>query len=62
MININKLKKKYKIDKKDVIKIFGHKFVKNNKEKCKIRIEGKEYKLMEEINIKNIKEKKRFWK
>jgi hypothetical protein len=40
---INKIKIKYKIDKEEVIKIFGPEFVENNKEKCKIRIEGKEY-------------------
>ena len=56
---INKLKIKYKIDKEDVIEIFGPEFVKNNKEKCKIRIEEKEYELMEEFNIKNCKEIKK---
>jgi len=54
---INKLKINYKIDKnKNRIRIFGYDFVKNNKEKCKIIIKGKDYDLMEEIDINNIKE------
>ena len=39
--------------KKGKIRIFGKNFVKNNKNKCKIIIDEKKYKLMEEINIKN---------
>ena len=39
--------------KKGKIRIFGKNFVKNNKNKCKIIIDGKEYELIEEINIKN---------
>ena len=54
---INKLKIYYKIDKKDKkIKLFGKQFVENNKENCKILIEGKEYELMEYFNLKNCKE------
>ena len=39
--------------KEGKIRIFGENFVKNNKNKCKIKIEEKEYELMEEFNIKN---------
>ena len=39
--------------KKGKIRIFGTNFVKNNKNKCKIIIDGKEYELKEEFNIKN---------
>ena len=39
--------------KEGKIRIFGKNFVKNNKNKCKIKIDEKEYELMEEINIKN---------
>ena len=37
------------------IKIFGENFVKNNKNKCKIIINGREYELEEEFIIKNEK-------
>ena len=43
---------RYKIDKK-MLKIFGSKFVKNNKDKCKIIFDGKETELKEYIYIKN---------
>ena len=39
--------------KKGKIRIFGENFVKNNKNKSKIIIDGKEYELTEELNIKN---------
>ena len=42
--------------KEGKIRIFGENFVKNNKNKCKIIIDGKEYELMEEFNI-NIEER-----
>ena len=42
----------YDINKEE-INLFGSEFVKNNKNKCKIKIEEKEYELMEELNIKN---------
>ena len=35
---------------KGKIKIFGENFVKNNKNKCKIIIDGKKYELIEELN------------
>ena len=37
------------------IRIFGKNFVKNNKNKCKIIFNGKEYKIIEEFNINNQK-------
>ena len=47
----------YNIKSEDIekgkISIFGKDFVENNKNKCKIIIDGKEYELMEELNIKN---------
>ena len=46
----------YNIDKNEKIKIFGKKFVENNKDKCKIKFEDKIYDLTEEFNIKNINE------
>ena len=55
--DINKLKIYYKFNKDGKpIKIFGKEFVENNKEKCKLLIEGKEYELMEYLDKKNIKE------
>ena len=55
--DINKLKIYYNFNKdKKQIKIFGKEFVENNKEKCKLYIEGKEYELMEYFDTKNIKE------
>ena len=48
----------YKIDEnKDEIKIFGKTFVENNKNKIKLEIEGKEYKLMEYYKIEKINKK-----
>ena len=35
------------------INIFGSNFVKNNKNKCKMVIDNKEYELAEEYNVKN---------
>ena len=46
---------KYKINKNEkIIRIFDSKFVKNNKDKCKIIIKGKEYELTDEFNINNL--------
>ena len=46
----------YKInDNQKKLKLFGDKFVKNNINKCKIIIEGKEYDLCNNINIDNFK-------
>ena len=36
---------------KNIIKIFGKEFVKNNKDKCKIKYEGKEFELQEYFKI-----------
>ena len=41
--------------KEGKIRIFGENFVKNNKNKCKIIIDEKEYELMEEFKINNKK-------
>ena len=43
----------YKIDNQIGIRIFGDNFVKNNKSKCKIEFEKKEYDLIEWFNIEN---------
>lgn len=37
-----------------IINIFGTEFMKNNKEKCKIEYNNKEYELTSEFDIKNI--------
>ena len=51
-LNSNEITIKYKIDKEDSkIKIFGKEFIKNNNNKCKIIIEGKEEEIKEYINI-----------
>ena len=42
----------------DKIKIFGKEFVKNNKNKCKIIFENKEYDLQEEFKLKNYEKEK----
>ena len=56
---LNEITIKYKIDKDDnKIRIFGKDFIKNNKNKCKIIIEGKEEEIKEYINIdKTLKNK-----
>ena len=58
-VNNNYSKIIYKINKSnDNIRIFGNEFVKNNKNKIKLEIEGKEYELIEyyKINDNNILE------
>ena len=63
--NNNKIKIIYKINNdeedndeedndKNQIKIFGEKFVENNKNNCTIKYEDKEYELMENFELKNI--------
>ena len=47
----------YDINKEN-IKIFGKKFVKNNRNICKMIIENKEYEISEEYNIKNYNKNK----
>ena len=42
----------YKIENKSRIKIFGNKFIKNNKNNCKIIIENKEQDISEYLNVK----------
>ena len=52
--NINIIKTIYKYNKKnDIIKILGEKFVNNNKQKCKIIINNKQYNIKSTYNIKN---------
>ena len=43
----------YNINNENKIKILGNTFIKNNKDKCKIIYENKEYDLIEEFNINN---------
>jgi len=58
MMFINDINIIYNIDKLDEkIKVFGKKFVENNKKNCKILVDNKEYELMEEYNINNHNEK-----
>ena len=53
---VKDLKMVYKIDKsKNKTKIFGEKFVKNNKHKCAILYKDKIFKLQEYLKLKNIK-------
>ena len=42
--------------------LFGSKFIENNKNNCKIIIEGKEYELLEKFNVKNLTKKKENFK
>ena len=50
--NLNELTIIYKIDKNDKrIKLFGEKFIENNKNNCKIIIDNKEEEIIEYINI-----------
>ena len=41
----------YNIKDKNRIKLFGNTFVKNNKDKCKIIFENKEYDLIEHFDL-----------
>jgi len=41
------------IEEEDIINIFGNKFVKNNKNNCKLEIGNKEYEITDKFNIKN---------
>ena len=43
----------YDINSQYNIRIFGSKFVENNKNKCKMIIDNKEYEITELYNIKN---------
>ena len=56
--NISEISIIYNINKKneendDNIRIFGEEFVKNNKNKCKMIIDNKEYEISETYNIEN---------
>ena len=50
----------YQINKenKEYIKIFGNKFVENNKNICKMIIDNKEYEICEKYNIKKYNKNK----
>ena len=50
----------YDINKenKENIKIFGEKFIKNNRNKCRMIIDNKEYEISEKYNIKNYNKNK----
>ena len=52
--NINKENK----ENKEYIKIFGHKFVENNKNICEMIIDNKEYEICEKYNIKDYNKNK----
>ena len=45
----------YNINNKEYIRLFGAKFVKNNKNICKMIIDNKKYEITEEYNVKNYK-------
>ena len=45
----------YNVDNKDTIKILGKTFINNNKDKCKLIYNNKEYDLMEEFEVKDLK-------
>jgi len=45
----------YDIKKENKIRIFGAKFVENNRNKCKMIIDNKEYEIAEYFNIENYK-------
>ena len=45
---------KDEIENEKDIKLFGEEFVKNNKLNCKIICQGKEFELIEYLDIKNI--------
>ena len=53
IINLSEINIIYDINKKDEINIFGAEFVKSNKDKCKMIIDNKAYKLKEKYYIKD---------
>ena len=57
-IDNNEISMEYNIEDETRIKIFGNTFVKNNKNKCKIVFENKEYDLIEHFNIKKYSKEK----
>ena len=48
----------YNINNKEIIRLFGDKFVRNNKKICKMIIDNKKYKIEAEYNVKNYKKNK----
>ena len=55
--NISEINIIYDIKRKNNIKIFGSKFVKNNKNICKMIIDNKEYELAEKYKVKGYNKK-----
>ena len=53
-IQLNEMTIKYKIKGFDKIRLFHEDFVKNNKENCILLIDGKEMKLLDYLDVKNI--------
>ena len=47
----------HKSEGKEEVKIFGKKFVENNKEKCKIKYNNKKYELGEYMNVEGCENK-----
>ena len=54
-IGLNTIKLIYRINKKNIVKIFGKNFIKNNRNNCKIIYDGEEYYLTENFKIPNDK-------
>ena len=54
---LNEMTIKYTIKEDKKIQIFGGEFVKNNKDKCKILINGKEQELYQYLDTQNLKKK-----
>ena len=60
-MNLNEIHIKYEIKNKDEeIRIFGNKFVYNNYNICKIILNNKIYNLISHLNLKKMKNKKKF--
>ena len=56
----NEIKINYRVNESNKkIQLFGEDFVNNNKEKCKMIIEGKEYELLSNFEINNLSNKEK---
>ena len=53
--DISEINIMYNIKEENKIRIFGDKFIENNKNICKMIIDNKEYEITEEYNIENYK-------
>ena len=51
--NITEINILYNIENKEYIRLFGHKFVENNKNICKMIIDNEEYNIESFYNVKN---------